>query len=108
MCIQVFRKIDSPCIAYWTLKRTARDSEEVIRENIIDQINRNFYMGDFLSSHSSIDRLSTTAKAIIKVLSNGGFRLAKWLSNDKSFLDTLPYLEIPPKISENQVQTEKV
>ena len=77
MCIQVFGKIDSPCIANWTLKRTARDSEEVIRENIIDQINRNFYMDDFLSSHSSIERLSSTAKTIIKVLSNGGFRLTK-------------------------------
>ena len=30
------------------------------------------------------------------------------LSNDKSFLDTLPYSEIFSKISENQVQTEEV
>ena len=56
-------------------------------------------MDDFLSSHSSIERLSTTAKTIIKVLSNGGFRLTKWLSNNKSFLDTLPYSEISPEIS---------
>ena len=90
------------------MKRTARHSEEVICENIIDQINRNFYMDDFLHSHSSIERLSTTTKTIIKVLSNGGFRLTKWLSNNKSFLDTLPYSEISPEISENQVQTEKV
>ena len=27
MCVQVFGKIDSACIAYWTLKRTVRDSE---------------------------------------------------------------------------------
>ena len=103
MCVQ-----DSLCIAKWTLKRTARHSEEVIDQSIIDQINRNFYLDDFLSSHSSIERLSTTAKTIIKVLSNGGFRLTKWLSNNKSFLDTLSYSEISPEISENQVQTEKV
>ena len=89
------------------MKRTARDREEVIRENIIDQINRNFYMDDFLSSHSSLERLSTTTKTIIKVLSNG-FRLTKWLSNDRSFLDTLPYSETSPKISEDQVLTEKI
>ena len=59
MCIQ-------DCIANWTLKRTARHSEEVICENIIDQINRNFYMDDFLSSHSSIERWSTTAKQLSK------------------------------------------
>ena len=108
MCIQVFGKIDSLCIVNWTLKKTARDSEEVIRENIIDQINHHFYMDDFLRSHSSIERLSTTTKTIINALANGGFRLTKRLSNNKSFLDTSPYSEISPKISENQVQTEKV
>ena len=81
MCVQVFGKIDSPWIANWTLKRTARDSEETESDNIIDQINRNFY--DFLSLHSSIERLSTTTKTIIKVLSNGGFRFSRWLSKDK-------------------------
>ena len=30
MCVQVFEKINSPCLANWTLKKTARDSEEVI------------------------------------------------------------------------------
>ena len=62
----------------------------------------------FSSSHSSIERLSSTAKTIIKVLLNCGFKFTKWLSNDKSFLDTLPYSEIFSKISENQVQTEEV
>ena len=108
MCVQVFGKMDSSCIANRTLKRTARDSEKVVIENIIDQINRNFYMDDFLSSHSSIERLSSTAKTIIEVLSNGGFRLTKWLSNNKSFLDTLLYSEISPKVSENQAQTEEL
>ena len=58
-------------------------------------------MNDFLISHSSIERLSATANTIIKVLSNGGFRLTKCLFNGKSFLDTLPYSEISLKISEN-------
>ena len=58
-------------------------------------------MNDFLISHSSIERLSAAANTIIKVLSNGGFRLTKWLFNGKSFLDTLPYSEISLMISEN-------
>ena len=51
MCLQIFKKIDSPCIANWTLKRTARDSEEIVSENIIEQINLNFYIDDILSAH---------------------------------------------------------
>ena len=66
------------------------------------------YLVDFLGSRSSIERLSRIAKTIIKVLSNGDFRMTKWLSNNKLFLDTLPYSEISPKISENQVQTGKI
>ena len=48
----------------------------------------------FLSSDSSTERLSTTAKTIIQVLLSSGLRLAKWLFNDKSFLGALPYLEV--------------
>ena len=76
MRVQVFGKINSPI-----LKKTTRDSEEVVSENIIDQINRNFYMDDFSISHSSIARLSTTAKTITKELSNGCFRLTKRYPN---------------------------
>ena len=48
----------------------------------------------FLSSDSSTERLSTTAKTIIQVLLNVGLRLAKWLFNDKSFFGALPYSEV--------------
>ena len=39
-------KIDSSCSATWTLQKIARDND-VVNENIIDQINRNFDMDDF-------------------------------------------------------------
>ena len=45
-CAQVFGKIDSSYIANWKLKRTTRDSEELVSENIIDKINQNFHMGN--------------------------------------------------------------
>ena len=75
MFVQVFGKIDSSCIANWTSKRTARHSEKIVTVDKIDQVNWSFYMDDFLSLYSSIERCSTTAKTIIKVLSNCGFRL---------------------------------
>ena len=45
-CVQVFGKIDSLYIANWKLKRTTRDNEELVSENIIDKINQNFHMGN--------------------------------------------------------------
>ena len=39
-------KIDSSCSATGTLQKMTRDND-VVNENIIDQINRNFDMDDF-------------------------------------------------------------
>ena len=76
--------------------------QKVVSENIINQINLNFYVDGFVNSDSSTERL------LSKVLSSGDFRLTKWLSNNKLFLDTLPCSKTSPKISENQVQIGKV
>ena len=67
--------------------------QKVVSENIINQINLNFYVDGFVNSHSSTERL------LSKVLSSGDFRLIKWLSNNKLFLDTLPCSKASPKIS---------
>ena len=78
---------------------------EVVSENITDQINQHFYMDDFLSFHSRTERLSSTAKIIIKLLSNSSFRLTKVAIQWQIILR---HSEIFPKISKNQVQTEEV
>ena len=92
MGASIWEKLFPVHIINWTIKRTARDSEEVVSENIIDQVNPNFYMDNFLSSHSSIGRLPTVGNTIFKVLLIGGFRLTRWLFNDKSFLYTFTIL----------------
>ena len=98
MTVHIFGKIDSPCIANWVIKRTASDQSNEYPVDIINTIHENFYMDDYLDCFSSEERAIDTIQKVISILSNGGFRLTKWLSNNKNILKSVPPTERSPKI----------
>ena len=98
MTVHIFGKIDLPCIANWVIKRTASDQSNKYPVNIINTIHEKFYMDDYLSCFSSEERAIDTIQKVISILSNGGFRLTKWLSNNKNILKSVPPTERSPKI----------
>ena len=55
-------------------------------------------MDDYLDCFSSEERAIDTIQKVISILSNGGFRLTKWLSNNKNILKPVPPTERSPKI----------
>ena len=55
-------------------------------------------MDDYLDCFSSEERAIDTIQKVISILSNGGFRLTKWLSNNKNILKSVPPTERSPKI----------
>ena len=57
-----------------------------------------FYMDDYLVFFSSQEKAIETVYKVIKILSTGGFRLIKLLSNSKRILKTLPSAERSPKV----------
>ena len=75
MLVHVFRKVDSPCCANWTLQNTSTDSELDVKI----AIERNFYMDDFLKSLSNVNNLINLSKRVISVLQCHVFRLMKWM-----------------------------
>ena len=98
MTVHIFGKIDLPCIANWVIKRTASDQSNKYPVNIINTIHEKFYMDDYLNCFSSEERAIDTIQKVISILSNGGFRLTKWLSNNKNILKSVPPTERSPKI----------
>ena len=98
MTVHIFGKIDSPCIANWVIKWTASHQSNEYPVNIINTIHENFYMDDYLDCFSSGERAIDTIQKVISILSNGGFRLPKWLSNNKNILKSVPHTERSPKI----------
>ena len=55
-------------------------------------------MDDYLDCFSSEERAIDIIQKVISILSNGGFRLTKWLSNNKNILKAVLTTERSPKI----------
>ena len=89
MCVQVFRKLDSPCVANSTLSKTAIDQKAKNNYDIIDEVHKNIYMYNYLESYRNLDLAKETAINVTKFLSEGGFSLTKLISNSNSLLEVL-------------------
>ena len=94
MCVHVFGKLHSPCVANYTLKKTAIDQKTKYNYDIIDAVHKNVYMDDYLGSYKNIDLAKETVVNVTKLLSEGEFRLTKWISNSNSLLEVLPQAEM--------------
>ena len=112
MTVHLFGATSSPACAGYALRRSAADNEEYNQDSIgksaIDAIKDNFYVDDLLSSSDTPAMAISLAKRIKYILSNGGFKLTKWLSNDRTVLDSIPESERTPKITSlDKLPTEK-
>ena len=76
----IFGSKDSPTCANYALRRTATDNTSQFPEAAQSVIN-NFYMDDYLESSPTIEEATRKAKDLVKLLSLGGFKLTKFVSN---------------------------
>ena len=74
--IHIFSATDSPCIASYALRKTARDNCEQFPD-VIKYIERNVYMDDLYVATDSIERAQGILREMRAALSRGGFNLTK-------------------------------
>lgn len=79
----------SPCCAIYALQRHAKEHPESDHE-VLNSVLRAFYVDNCLQSFNT----SATAKALLDklraTLSQGGFEIRQWASNDSSVVEHLP------------------
>ena len=94
-CMQVhlFGATSSPSVAAYALKKTASDNADKFSDETITTVQRNFYVDDCLKSVETTDKAKRLVAELRALLSMGGFRLTKWLSNDKSVIASVPQSE---------------
>ncbi|XP_053398030.1 uncharacterized protein LOC128556553 [Mercenaria mercenaria] len=99
-CMQVhlFGATSSPSCAAYALKRTASDNAKRFPPEVVDTVNRNFYVDDCLKSVASEEKAAMLAADLQKLMQMGGFRLTKWISNRRQVLDTIPESERAPTV----------
>ncbi|XP_042232302.1 uncharacterized protein LOC121873053 [Homarus americanus] len=89
MTVHLFGGVWSPSCAAYALQRTFQD----FGDGFSDAANRaksNFYVDDLLLSVTEPKEAIMISRQLRHLLSLGGFKLTKWINNDKEVLNTIP------------------
>lgn len=93
MCVHLFGGVSSPSCASFALRKTAEDNKSSFSEEAVTTVKRNFYVDDCLKSMDGEQKSIQIVNELRNLLSLGGFRLTKWLSNSKEVLKAIPESE---------------
>ena len=102
MDVHLFGATSSPFCATYALKRTAIDQAENYLKLTSKAVDRNFYVDDLLLSLNNESESITLISELTSMLSNRGFRLTKWISNDRNVLNSVPESEKSPNLSSRE------
>ncbi|XP_060602645.1 uncharacterized protein LOC132755746 [Ruditapes philippinarum] len=98
MKVHLFGATSSPSCAAYALRRTAIDNAERFEPAVLSTVKRNFYVDDCLKSVESEDKAVKLAADLQSLMSLGGFRVTKWISNSRRVLNTIPESERAPTV----------
>ena len=83
----IFSARCSPATAIFVLQRTAQDFAS--RQEIIDLVNKSFYMDDFVHSFQSTGEAQLCVSDLKSTLQKSGFNLTKFVTNEPNALKML-------------------
>ena len=98
MMVHLFGATSSPSCASYSLRRTARDHKDEYDAEAVNTVHRNFYVDDCLKSVGTVRKAIKLAEQLRSLLSEGGFRLTKWVSNHRGVLAAIPDCERAPSL----------
>jgi len=90
MTAHLFGGTWSPACCGFALQRVADDYGGNYSEETANTIRRNFYVDDCLRAVDSVQEATALVSELRSLLAEGGFKLTKWLSNDRSVLQSIP------------------
>ena len=107
MEVHLFGASSSPSCSRFALRKTAEDNKEDFEEEVVKTVKRNFYVDDCLKSVKSVDCAIQIVVQLRDLLSKGGFRLTKWLSNNSKVLNFIPHEERAPSLLDLDLDKDK-
>ncbi len=100
MCVHVFGAVSSGSCANYALQKTAAENEIEFGAEAAATLRSNFYVDDMLKSLSNSEDAVHLIRNIINMCEAGGFNLTKFVSTDKTVLESLPTSKLLPKLQE--------
>jgi hypothetical protein len=89
MTVHLFGATSSPGCANYGLKAIADDNKEEFGEEVVNFVKRDFYVDDGLKSLKSVQEAVSVIQKTKDMLSRGGLKLHKFVSNSKDVLATI-------------------
>ena len=93
MAVHLFGAKSSPSCTSFCLRQTANEFEKYFDPIVSNIVLNNFYVDDCLFNVDKENTAATLSQNLKKLLSKGGFKLTKWLSNCPKVLENLPKKE---------------
>ena len=93
MVVHLFGATSSPSCANFCLRKTAQDWTGQFSDETIKTVMRNFYVDDCLKSVKSVENAVFLVKDLRTLLGSGGFHIAKWTSNSREVMTSIPISE---------------
>ena len=93
MVKHVFGATSSPSVTNFCSKKTALSFGKEFDPEVTDTVDKNMYVDDLMKSVDQTEKAVTLANQLQELLKKRGFRLTKWLSNDRNLLAEIPESE---------------
>jgi hypothetical protein len=106
MTRHVFGATSSPSCASYALRKTATFAGP--NRDVAEAVEHSFYVDDCLQSLPSAESAIRFVKDMVKVCSQGGFNLTKWMSNSKAVLQTVEKTERAKEVNNIDLDKESL
>ena len=100
MKVHLFGVVSSPSCAGFALRKTAKDNSATFPPDVIETVNKNFYIDHCLKAVESESMAIKLVPKLSELLMKGGFHLTKWLCNSPKVLATIPESEGASSVKE--------
>ncbi|VDI00951.1 Hypothetical predicted protein [Mytilus galloprovincialis] len=108
MVVHLFGATSSPSCANYALRKTASELKGTFDNQVVDTVLKNCYVDDCLKSVSSTNKAIALISNIQSLLKQGGFRIAKWVSNDRDVINFVPVEERAKEIKDLDLDQDSV
>ena len=86
MLVHIFEATSSPSVCGYALRKTATDNTEDFSRETVDAVRQDFYVDDLLKSFKTTREAVEITKQLQELLTRGGFKLTKFMSNEREVL----------------------
>lgn len=108
MVVHLFGATSSSSCASYALKWTAEDNTGCFSTEATNTVKNNFYVDDLVKAVDTENHAIRLCKELTSLYASGGFKLTKWINNNRAVLDSIPEYERAKVIKNLDLETENV